>query len=170
MVPCTQFSLSPAQSTASTHISAKPNQTSCKRYSKVHPRTGNEGPEEEERHSSTPSLTSATPRPPVPIVKEAGWTPGTVWTDAENLTATGIRSPFRPSRSESLHGLRYPGPHQSSCSTCFQTACNNLPDFTVSFSKNFTAVKTSNPTRRTVRYLLPCHLFPETQQLYESNY
>jgi len=78
--------------------------------SKVHPGTGNEGPEGEERHSSTLSLTSSTPRPQVPIVTEDGWTPGTVWTDAENLTATGIRSPFRPSRSESLHRLRYPGP------------------------------------------------------------
>jgi len=31
---------------------------------------------------------------------------------AENLATTGIRSPDRPARSESLHQLRYPGPHK----------------------------------------------------------
>jgi hypothetical protein len=44
----------------------------------------------------------------VPIVQEAGWAPGPVWTGAENLTPTGIRSPDRPSRSQSLYRLRYP--------------------------------------------------------------
>ena len=39
---------------------------------------------------------------PVPIVKEAGWAPGPVWTGAENLAPTGIRSPDRPARSQSL--------------------------------------------------------------------
>jgi hypothetical protein len=29
---------------------------------------------------------------PVPIVQEAGWAPGPVWTGAENLALTGIRS------------------------------------------------------------------------------
>ena len=29
---------------------------------------------------------------PLPIVQEAGWAPGPVWTGAENLIATGIRS------------------------------------------------------------------------------
>jgi hypothetical protein len=63
---------------------------------------------------TTLSLTSAldgggwsTPRPgplyprerePVPIVQETGWTPGPVWTRAENLAPTGIRSPDRPVR------------------------------------------------------------------------
>ena len=45
---------------------------------------------------------------PVPIVQEAGWAPGPVWTGAENLTPTGIRSPDRPARSQSLYRLRYP--------------------------------------------------------------
>ena len=31
----------------------------------------------------------------VPIVKEAGWAPGSVWTGAKNLNSTGIRSPDR---------------------------------------------------------------------------
>ena len=51
-----------------------------------------------------------TPRPlnpqetdPVPIVYEAGWAPGPVWTGAENLVSTGIRSPSRPARSDSLY-------------------------------------------------------------------
>ena len=48
---------------------------------------------------------------PVPIVQEAGWAPGPVWTGAENLAPTGIRSPDRPARSESLYGLCYPDPH-----------------------------------------------------------
>jgi len=29
---------------------------------------------------------------PVPILQEAGWAPGLVWTGAENLAHTGIRS------------------------------------------------------------------------------
>ena len=64
------------------------------------PRTGHEGPQVEQMHSSTLPSTSAldggwwsTPRPgrftpgkdPVPIVQEVGWAPGPVWTGAENL-------------------------------------------------------------------------------------
>jgi hypothetical protein len=45
---------------------------------------------------------------PVPIVQEAGWAPGPVWTGPENLTPTGIRSPDRPARSQSLYRLSYP--------------------------------------------------------------
>jgi len=33
---------------------------------------------------------------PVPIVQEAGWAPGLVWTGAENLAPTGIRFPDHP--------------------------------------------------------------------------
>jgi len=33
---------------------------------------------------------------PVPIVPEAGWAPGPVWTCGENLASTGISSPDRP--------------------------------------------------------------------------
>ena len=59
---------------------------------------------------------SVTPRPlftpgkdPVPIVQEAGWAPGPVWTGAqENLAPTGIRSPNRLARSQSLYRLSYP--------------------------------------------------------------
>ena len=47
------------------------------------------------------------------IVQEAGWAPGPVWTGAENLAPSGIRSPDRPARSELLYRLSYPGPPQS---------------------------------------------------------
>jgi hypothetical protein len=45
---------------------------------------------------------------PVHIVQEAGWAPGSVWTGVENFAHTGIRSPDRPARSQSLYRLRYP--------------------------------------------------------------
>jgi hypothetical protein len=39
-------------------------------------------------------VVSITPRPQfTPIVQKAGWAPGPVWTGAENLVHTGIRSP-----------------------------------------------------------------------------
>ena len=44
----------------------------------------------------------------IPIVQEAVWAPGPVWTGAENLAATGIRPPDRQARSQSLYRLRYP--------------------------------------------------------------
>jgi hypothetical protein len=49
-------------------------------------------------------------RDPVPTVQDAGWAPGPIWMAAENLAPTGIRSPDRPSRSESLYRLSYRGP------------------------------------------------------------
>ena len=36
--------------------------------------------------------------------------PGPVWTGTENLSPTGIWSPNRPARIESIHRLRYPSP------------------------------------------------------------
>ena len=43
-------------------------------------------------------------RDPVPVVQEVGWTPGRVWTSAEYLALTGIRSPDRQASSEcALH-------------------------------------------------------------------
>jgi len=58
---------------------------------------------------------SVTPRPlftpeedQVPILQETGWAPGPVWTGTENLAPTGIRSPDRPARSQSLYRLSYP--------------------------------------------------------------
>jgi hypothetical protein len=64
-------------------------------------------------------LVNATPRPlylwgtdPVPILQEAGWATGPVWTGAGISSQSGIRSPDRPTRSKSLYLLRYPGPRQ----------------------------------------------------------
>ena len=69
------------------------------------PMTGHEGPEVEQMYGSTLPSTSALDtvgsqrhapgrftlrKDPVPIVQAAGWTPGLVWTDAGNLTPTGI--------------------------------------------------------------------------------
>ena len=46
---------------------------------------------------------------PLSIVQEARWALGPVWTGAENLAPTGIRSPDRPARSELKYRLSYPG-------------------------------------------------------------
>jgi len=75
---------------------------------------------------------SVTPRPlftpgkdPVPIVQEAGWAPGPVWTGAENFVPTGIRSPDRPARSQSLYWLRYPA-HRVRDYSCTQTIASHV--------------------------------------------
>jgi len=47
---------------------------------------------------------------PVPIVQEAGWAPWPVWTGAENLASTGIRSPDRPASSSVAIPTELPGP------------------------------------------------------------
>ena len=58
---------------------------------------------------STPRLGRFTSgKGPVPIVLKAGWAPGSVWTGAENIVPTGIRSPDRPARNESPYRLSYP--------------------------------------------------------------
>jgi hypothetical protein len=60
---------------------------------------------------SAPHPIRFTPRKyPVPIVWEAGLAPGFVWMGTENLTCTGILSPDRPVRSESLYRLSYLSP------------------------------------------------------------
>ena len=43
---------------------------------------------------------------PIPIVQEAGWAPGLVWTGEENLTATGIPFAQYLARSECIVQLR----------------------------------------------------------------
>jgi hypothetical protein len=54
-----------------------------------------------------PQLLFTPGKDPVPIVEEAGWAPGPVWTGAENLAPTRIRSPDCPAHSQSLYQLRY---------------------------------------------------------------
>ena len=63
---------------------------------------GGEGSESRPVRSLPPGKDS------VPIVQEAGWAPGPVWTGAENLAPTGIRSPDLPAHSQSLYQLSYP--------------------------------------------------------------
>jgi hypothetical protein len=48
-----------------------------------------------------------TGKDPVPTAQEVRWAPETVWTGVENLAFTGVLSPDRPSRSESLYRLSY---------------------------------------------------------------
>ena len=59
-------------------------------------------------------MVSATPRPPyslerdpVPIAQEAEWVSGPLWTGADNLVFSGIRSPDSLARGKSLYLLRY---------------------------------------------------------------
>jgi hypothetical protein len=67
---------------------------------------------------SAPRPDSFTPgKTPVLTVQEAEWTPGPVWTGAENLAPTGIRSPDPPACSQSLYRLSYPGPNFSTSIT-----------------------------------------------------
>jgi len=79
---------------------------------------------------------SVTPRPlftsgkdPVPFVQEAGWAPGPVWTDAENLASTGIRSPDRPALSKSLYRLRYPSHNTQYSAILLFTASEDVLDW-----------------------------------------
>jgi hypothetical protein len=78
-------------------------------------------------------VVNATARPlyprgtdPVPIVQVVGWAPGPVWTGAEDLAPTGIRSPDRPARSESL----------SRPTTSCILLRNGLPDYALSIAKH----------------------------------
>jgi hypothetical protein len=45
------------------------------------------------------------------IVQEGGWVSGPVWTGAGNLALSNVRTPDRPSQSDSLYRLRYIGSH-----------------------------------------------------------
>jgi hypothetical protein len=63
--------------------------------------------------SFTPRQFFTSGKDPVPIVQKAGWDPGPVWTGAENLALTVIRSPDRPARSQSLYKAKLPGPPDS---------------------------------------------------------
>jgi hypothetical protein len=61
--------------------------------------------------NSTPRPPYVQERNPVPIVQEAVWAPGPVWTGAKNLVHTSVRSPDRPARSESLYRMEQLGYH-----------------------------------------------------------
>ena len=93
------------------------------RKGKVHPLTGHEGPEVQQRYSCTLSLTSAlhgvggqshAPAAPppgetrYPSYRRLGGLEGRSGRVRKISPPTGIRSPDRPVRSESLYRLRYP--------------------------------------------------------------
>jgi hypothetical protein len=65
---------------------------------------------------------------PVPIVQEAGWAPGPVWTFMKNLAPTRIRSPDRPARSQPLYRLSYSGPRMKPKFLKICTAVTFVPD------------------------------------------
>ena len=91
---------------------------------KVHPGTGHEDADGEYRYSSTLPLTAtlngagwSTPLPDRftpgkgfrhPLYRRLGGHQGSVWTAAENLAHTWIRSPDRPACSESLCNYTIP--------------------------------------------------------------
>jgi hypothetical protein len=111
----------------------------CKGKGKFHPITGHEGPDREQMYSSTlPSSSALAPpdrftpgKDPIPIVLEAGWVPGPVWTGAGSLAAIGIRSPDRPARRTSLYRLSYPGPLVYLCVSYHSQDTVNHLSFTV---------------------------------------
>ena len=67
---------------------------------------------------------------PLPIVQESGWDPGLVWTGAEYVATTGIRSPDRPARSQSLYWLSYPYVYGNLVKTFCRTQLHSLVGFT----------------------------------------
>jgi hypothetical protein len=94
---------------------------------KFHLRTGHVGQEEEQRYGYTLSLTSALDvmggqghalavLPPenrrYSLYRRLGEPQGRSRRVRKYRPPTGIRSPDRPPRSESLYRLSYPGPHQ----------------------------------------------------------
>ena len=73
---------------------------------------------------------------PVPIVQEAGWAPGPVWTGGKSRP-TGLRSPDRPARSQSLYRLSYPA-HSHFPLRCINPLTFSLIPLT--FIKNYVCV------------------------------
>jgi hypothetical protein len=79
---------------------------------------GHEGPYGEYRYVCTISLTSALDGGGGG--GRGGWAQGPVWTGAENHDRTGIRFADRPTRSDLLYRLSYPGPgtFKNNCGDC----------------------------------------------------
>jgi hypothetical protein len=64
--------------------------------------------EEGESSDSRPGRSLPPEKSRYPLYRRLDGPPRPVWTGAENLAPTGIRSPDRPARSQSLYRLRYP--------------------------------------------------------------
>jgi hypothetical protein len=91
----------------------------CKRYS--NPVTGPVWPrgwvevlalEGGEWSATRPGRTLPPGKTRYPLYRSLGGPPELVWTGAENLAPTGVRSPDRPARSQSLYRLSQPGPQK----------------------------------------------------------
>jgi hypothetical protein len=104
-------------------------------------------------------VVSSTPRPHftlrkdlVPIVQAAGWAPGPVWTSAENLAHTGLRSPDHPARSQLLYQLSYPA-HK----TTYVYVCIGIEEF---FEDSYLPLRISHTVKSILCYqtelLQPC--------------
>ena len=61
-----------------------------------------------EGSASRPSRSIPSGKTRYPLYRRLGRPPGPVWTGAEILASTGIQSPDRPARSQSLYRLSYP--------------------------------------------------------------
>jgi hypothetical protein len=97
----------------------------CFSTGKVHPITGCEGPEGEQKYTSTHSLTLAIdggrwlmPKDLVLIVQERVWAPGPLQTGAENLGPDWDSIPGPSSPFKSLYQLCYSGPLLSFSKFC----------------------------------------------------
>jgi hypothetical protein len=77
-----------------------------------------------EESSSRPGRSLPPGKDPVPIVQQAGWAPGPVWTGEENLVTTEIRSrTVQPVASHYTDWVTRP--------TCFTQTPSNLPHHSI---------------------------------------
>ena len=110
--------------------------------------------------SVTPQPLSTPGKDPVPIVQEAGWAAVPVWTGGKSRP-TGIRSPDRPARGQSLYGLSYPA-HESNVSPIkYKNATERTPplytrllSWTTSETSLGKRVASSNPTPNPILVIL----------------
>jgi len=121
-----------------------------------------------EGSASRPGCSLPPWKDPVPIVQEAGWAPGPVWTGVENLAPTGIWSPDRTACSQSLYWLRYldhttaecsPLIHATICTFCWQTHILN-PQCQLIVSSpqaNFNILKVSETVLPHMKNLMHTH-------------
>ena len=102
-------------------------------------------------------------------LQETAWLPGPVWTGAENLAPTGIRSPERPASSESLCWLSYRGPPYYSGrikirktkvgKTVWTTSPRRLESLGAEGVRGFGAEKTFGPKSEGGRSCMSCSWF-----------
>jgi hypothetical protein len=101
--------------------------------------------------NSTPQPHFTPGKDPVPIVREAEWTPGPVWTGGK-YRPTGIRSPDRPARSQ----LPYIANHSSTSLTCGLERETFRCDIDIDMTYLLTAVGLTNGGSSTV------HIYTQT--------